>query len=77
MADRFDLENSIMQSTSVADDLDLLAEAAVEEVIEHDELVNALIGLSVLARARAWKTFETFKAVFKLDEYRDTKDDDE
>lgn len=67
MADRFQLEMDITNLHNAADDIDMLAEAVLEKDLSKDDLVNALTGLSTLLRIRVDKTFDTFKAVFKLD----------
>lgn len=69
MADRFDLENALTNFSNLEDDLDLLARAVMDNVIDQDDIANALIGLSVMAKVRAWHTFDVFKDVFGLDEY--------
>jgi hypothetical protein len=47
-----------------------LAEAVLEERTDTDEVANALIGIAVCTKLRIDRLFETFKATFKLDEYR-------
>jgi hypothetical protein len=69
MADRFDLETAILNFSNVADDIDNVCEAVLEETISTDDLVNSLIGLSTIVRLRVDKTFDTFKAALQLDEY--------
>jgi hypothetical protein len=74
MADRFKLEDDIVNLHNVADDLDMLAGAALEdENLSRDDIANALIGLGVMLRLRADKAFDTFKAAFHLDEYSPEK----
>lgn len=71
MPDRFDLENDILSFRALSEDLDAIARAVGEDELTPDELINVLIGLSVLNRLRADKAFDSFKATLKLDEYRD------
>lgn len=74
MADRFKLEEDIINFHNVASDLDMLASAVLEdENLSKDDIANALIGLAVVLRLRADKTFDTFKAAFQLDEYSPEK----
>lgn len=75
MADRFQLETDIVNLHNIADDLDVLAEAILERDLSQDETTNALIGLAVLVRLRADKAFDSFKAAFKLDEYKEEDDE--
>lgn len=78
MADRFDLETDIVNLHNTADDLNLLAERILEtDDMDPDDISNALVGLAVMARLRADKAFETFKAVFRLDGYAATSAADE
>jgi hypothetical protein len=70
MADRFDLESQIMEFANMADDMDTLVTAILEGNLSTDDTVNALIGMAVMTRIRVDRTFDTFKAVFKLDEYK-------
>jgi hypothetical protein len=69
MSDRFALETEILNFSNVADDIDNICEAVLERDMHTDDIANALIGLSTLLRLRVEKTFDTFKAAFKLDEY--------
>lgn len=67
--DRFDLEDQIMKSDNIADELEMIACAMLEEQITPDELSNALIGLATIHRIRTKQLFECFKNVLELDEY--------
>lgn len=71
MVDRFQLETDIVNLHSIADDLDVIAEAILEreDEVSRDDIANALLGLSVLVKLRVDKAFDTFKAAFKLDQY--------
>jgi hypothetical protein len=70
MSDRFELETDITNLHNIVADLELLAEAVLEERTDTDEVANALIGIAVCTKLRIDRLFETFKATFKLDEYR-------
>lgn len=67
--DRFDLEDQIMKSNNIAEELEMIACAILEDQITSDELSNALIGLATIHRIRTGQLFECFKNVFELDEY--------
>lgn len=70
---RFDLEQQISTILNVCDDLDLLTENILENDMSTDDIANVTLGLSVLLKMRHEKIFDTFKQVFKLDQYNDTK----
>jgi hypothetical protein len=72
MADRFDLETQILDFSNMADDMDTLVTAILEGNLSTDDTVNALIGMAVMTRIRVSNTFDTFKAVLKLDEHKST-----
>lgn len=63
--DRFALENAIMIAWNTADDLDLLADAVLEEELTTDEIANALLGLKQLHNMRAKKTFDIFESLIE------------
>lgn len=73
MADRFQLEMDITNLHNIADDIDLVAEAILERDMSTDDVANALLGISTLARLRVDKAFDSFKAAFNLDEYKNAK----
>lgn len=77
MADRFQLETDITNLHNIADDLDLLLEGILERDMNTDDVANALLGISTLARLRVDKAFDTFKAAFKLDEHKQSDADDD
>lgn len=60
-ADRFELENAIMNAWNTADDIELLADAVLNDELTTDEIANALIGLKQLHSLRAKKTFDIFE----------------
>lgn len=63
--DRFELEQAIMNAWHTADDLSLLADAAIEETMDIDDLSNALLGLQQLHTMRAKKVFDIFEALIE------------
>lgn len=65
MADRFDLENAIMSAWNTADDLELLADAVINEELDTDQISNALIGLQQMHSMRAKKVFEIFESLIE------------
>jgi hypothetical protein len=70
MADRFDLETEIMKCGATEDELDTLITHILEYDLSADDTVNALLGIAALHKMRLANLFTTFKAVFKLDEYK-------
>lgn len=72
MADRFDLEQQIMDCWHVVDDLKILSEFACEhDNFNRDKVVNITIGLEELYRLKFDKLFRTFESVLR--EEWDTK----
>lgn len=63
--DRFDLEQAIMACWSTADDLDLLADAVLNEELDTDGISDALLGLQRLHVLRAKKVFDIFEAMIE------------
>jgi len=64
MADRFDLEQHIMNCWRVTDDLDLVATMISEtnmEAEDQDKYMNILIGMKELYNARFNAMFKTFE----------------
>lgn len=70
MADRFDLEMEISKCGATEDELDTLITHILEYDLSADDTVNALLGIAALHKMRLAQLFTTFKAVFKLDEYK-------
>jgi len=77
MADRFQLETDITNLHNIADDIDLVVEEILERDMDTDDIANALLGISTLARLRVDKAFDSFKAAFKLDEYKQSAETDD
>ena len=69
MADRFDLETNITNLYNVTEDLDLLLENILEYDLAVDDAANAILGIRIMLDLRLNKLFETYKAVFELDNY--------
>jgi hypothetical protein len=70
MADRFDLEDAIMQAWHTADDLDLFLSRYLDgAVMTEDEVSNVLIGLKEIHNLRCEKLWDIFKRVHKLDNH--------
>jgi hypothetical protein len=67
--DRFDLEDQIMKSDNISEELEMIACAILERQLTEDEMSNALIGLATVHRIRTKHLFECFKSVLELDEY--------
>lgn len=70
MDNRFDLENKIVENYNFADKLTDICAGILEYDLSPEDTVNALEGLAVMLKLHTAMTFETFKAVFQLDEYR-------
>lgn len=71
--DRFALEDQIHSLLSICEHIDLLSENILENDMSTDEVANFTIGLSVLLKMKHDKLFDTFRQVFKLDQYNDQK----
>lgn len=77
MADRFQLETDITNLYNIADDIDLVVEAILERDMDTDDVANALLGISTMTKLRVDKAFDSFKATLKLDEFKQSKVDDD
>ena len=69
---RIDLEDVIMEMDHLTDNLDLVLENLDE--LTEDQLSNVLIGYRELHKLRYAKLWDTFKRVYRLDEYRESLD---
>lgn len=68
MADRFDLEDAIMDVWHTAADLDLFLERHIEgHPMSKDDVDNVILGLSKIHNMRCEKLWDVFKQVFNLD----------
>jgi hypothetical protein len=59
--DRFDLEQSIMDTWGVTDDIDTLCKGILERDMTIDEITNALLGMKVMYHLKflhMWDIFE-------------------
>lgn len=68
-ADRFDLEQQILTVENICDDLDLIADAVLNDELDVDDVANMLIGLSALTRLRSQRLFNTFEEALDLKSY--------
>lgn len=62
---RFDLEQDIMRTWHIIEDLDIFCEEVGEKDMSTDDLMNRLIGLSSVYNARFEKLFNTFEKLIK------------
>ena len=61
MADRFDLEQSIMKCWNITDDIDMLCESILENEMSQDDISNVLIGLKALYDVKFDRLFRQFE----------------
>lgn len=66
-----DLEEQINNILTISDDLDLLTISVLDGELSPDEIVNITIGISSLIKLKHKRLFDTYKRVFKLDEYNE------
>lgn len=75
---RFDLEQDILNVTSMTQDLDTLLWRILDSPdgpLTEDDLANIIIGLRYTLQLRGDKLWDTFTQVFELDQHR-SKDND-
>ena len=66
MTNVFDLEQKILRCWSLKEDLDAIVDRLVEcDSVEKDEMVNALVGLSVLHDIRCSNLFNAYEIILK------------
>lgn len=65
--DRFDLEQSIMEQTGIADDLDTLCAYILDNGIDVDKIVNILTGIAAMHRIKNDNLFDVYCEVFDLE----------
>jgi hypothetical protein len=66
MADRFDLEQGIMQCWGITDDIDLLRDTVSNAgVVDADQVDNFLLGLKTIYDIKFEKLFETYSQLIK------------
>jgi len=58
---RFDLEQEILKTWNILDDLDTVIEGVLDEDWSPDQVSNALIGIKEIYASRFSKTFSTFE----------------
>lgn len=68
--DRFDLESDITGFYNFSDQLRLICSSYLDDKLDEDRLVNALEGIAVLIDLHADKTFDSFKQILYLDNYK-------
>jgi hypothetical protein len=74
-ADRFDLEQAIMEADMTAD-LDAAFKRHCDgSPMGQDEVDNMLMALWQICKLRQWKLWDTFCRVYELDQYRAMKED--
>jgi hypothetical protein len=65
MADRFDLEQGIMQCWSITEDIELLRWRHDAGIIDADQVDNFLLGLKTIYDIKFEKLFETYSQLIK------------
>lgn len=70
MKDRTDLETDIVNFSLFSDQIRLVARGISEGTLDSDGILNSLEGIAVLIELHQYKTFDTFKQTFNLDEYK-------
>jgi hypothetical protein len=65
MADRFDLEQEIMQCWSIVDDVKLLQTFVSDEPYTEDFLQNYLLGLQTIYQTKFERLFNTFEQLVR------------
>jgi hypothetical protein len=66
MADRFDLEQGIMQCWSITEDIELLRNTVCNAgVIDADQVDNFLLGLKTIYDIKFEKLFEAYSQLIK------------
>lgn len=62
---RFDLEQAIIACGNIADDLDMLVEAVIEDTLTRDQVANVLLGLKELHELRCKRVFDIFSVMIR------------
>lgn len=68
---RYDLEQKINETHSFVDRLNDISYGVLETQMTADEIADAIHGIAILLKIHSEKTFDLYKKVFNLDEYRD------
>lgn len=64
-ADRFKLEQELMELSHVEEDLDIVIDNVLEENLDIDEIANTLVGIRSLCKMRFERAFNTFENLIK------------
>ena len=78
MKTRFDLEQDILNVTSMTQDLDTLLWRIMDSPdgpLTEDDLANIIIGLRYTLQLRGERLWDTFTQVFELDQHRSDDND--
>ena len=67
--EKYELEEEINKILNIVDDLELLTDAVLDGKVSNDEIANILIGINSIIKLKHEKLFDTYKKVFRLDEY--------
>ena len=67
IVDRFDLEQSIVEQTTISDDLDTLCGYILDNGIDVDKIVNILTGIAAMHRIKNDSLFDVYCQVFDLE----------
>lgn len=70
MKNRMDLESDIINFSTFAEQLRLVARGVSEGSLDDDGVLNSLEGIAILIDLHQEKTFDTFKQAFNLDDYQ-------
>ena len=62
---RFDLEESIMNQWSIKEDIDDLIHGILEQGMSADEIVNVLMGISVLINIKGNKSMDILEGMIR------------
>ena len=65
MSKQFDLEQSILKSWHIVDDIDLLYKGLLDNDMSTDDIANCLLGLKSIYSLRFEKTFKDFEEFLK------------
>lgn len=65
MADRFELEQKIMDCWQVVQDLDLMFSRTCEDQMDLNDVTNLALGLKTLYQHRFEDLFDTFEALIR------------
>jgi hypothetical protein len=69
--DCYDLEDKINGLNSIIDTMNDLSFNVLENSMTDDDIASALHGIAVIIELKINTLFDTYKRVFKLDQYND------